>query len=451
MEAAERSGQLLCRKARRSLSNARGRLLVVDDFDMNREALSRRLRKSGFEVEEADHGSKVLPMVEGSSFDLILLDIMMPGIDGIEVLKSLRTRFSKTDLPVIILSAKEDRNIQVEAFKHGANDFVAKPIDFPVTLARIESLLMHRGSRQENATQASRPAPPVPRSSATVVGSVPMPEELPPGTRVGSYELTRTLGRGGMGVVYEAIHQDLGRRTALKLMKKDADPAWEARLRREARAAARIDHPNVVAIYEVGVWQGHFFIAMQLAEGEALSAILKQKGQLPWQEATRIMAAVCRGLGAAHSGGVLHRDIKPDNVMIGGEGQVKLLDFGIAKLADTPPDEEQTQMGTIIGTPHFMSPEQCRYTPLDARSDVYQVGATYYMLLTGKRPYSHHPNLFEVMQAHCHEAPPDPRQAAPDVPEACSVIIARAMAKAPADRYASASDMADALEKLLSG
>jgi serine/threonine protein kinase len=288
---------------------------------------------------------------------------------------------------------------------------------------------------------------PEPRQSDALVGDTqPVPggsgvtaSPLRPGMRLDQFAILGELGRGGMGAVYEAEDTLLQRRAAIKIVPgRSADRGTE-RLLKEARAVAKLDHPNVVRIYHVGRWSGGHYLVLELMAGGSLQGRLDGRA-MPWAEATRALADACRGVAAAHAAGLVHRDIKPANLMCDAAGRVKVADFGLVRGPDLP-------AGTSLhgaGTPRFMSPEQCQGEPADDRSDVYALGATYYALLTGQPPYPSGP-LALVMYAHCNAPVPDPRALRPDVPEACAAVVARAMAKAPADRYQSADEMLAAL------
>lgn len=279
--------------------------------------------------------------------------------------------------------------------------------------------------------------------------SSPPDDKNPPGSgdpsrrpekRLGKYRLIRTLGRGGMGVVYEAEDTLLKRQVAIKVLSSRIarDQSALQRFLREAQATAKLAHPHVVAIHEIDEKDGLWFIAMEYLSGGSLADLVGKKGALPWMDATRAVAEACQGLMAAHQVGLIHRDIKPANLMRTSDGHVKLVDFGLAKVgADV---SGLTVSGVVVGTPHFMSPEQWRAQPLDDLSDIYSLGATYYALVTGQPPFARREPL-QVMFACCSEPPPDPRRLVPTLPESCVAIIQRAMAREPSERYANASAM----------
>jgi serine/threonine protein kinase/putative intracellular protease/amidase len=268
------------------------------------------------------------------------------------------------------------------------------------------------------------------------------------GTQLGKYHIVGRLGQGGMGVVYQAVDTLLQRPVAIKVLPEAVASDEQAlqRLLREARAAAKLNHAHVVAIHDINQHDGVHFLVMELVDGPSLASLI-EKGPLDWREATRAVADACRALTAAHGAAIIHRDIKPGNLLRAADGLVKLADFGLAKATD---HSSLTQSGSVLGTPLFMSPEQCQSLPLDVRSDIYSLGATYYMLLTGQPPYRGHGSI-EVMFAHVSNPIPDLRKIRPDLPEACSAIIRKAMAKNPGQRFQSAEQMLGALEAALDG
>lgn len=264
------------------------------------------------------------------------------------------------------------------------------------------------------------------------------------GQTIGKYQVTGVLGQGGMGIVLRARDPMIEREVAIKLLARHwaQDPTALARLLGEAKAVGKLSHPNVCGIFEIGQEGADHFLVMEFLPGGSLSQRLESQGRLSLLEATQALVDACRGVAAAHAAGMVHRDIKPANFMRAADGSIKVMDFGLAKstMADGA-SAQLTQAGLVVGTPFFMSPEQCEGKPLDERSDVYSLGATYYCLLSGRQPYDDSDSIPRLMYNHCHGPILDPRAVVSTIPPACSVIVARAMAKSPADRYPSADAM----------
>ena len=251
-----------------------------------------------------------------------------------------------------------------------------------------------------------------------------------------------------MGVVYLAVNEALDREVALKVLQTSFDEESEAlaRFRREAKLAARIEHPNVVGVYEVGKWQGRSFLAMQLVRGESLGDRLAREGALDSEEALRIIVRAAHGLAAAHTHGIIHRDIKPSNILLAGDA-VKLADFGLARTGD-PKDPQVTQEGRLMGTPEYMSPEQLSEQEPVMASDIYALGITWYLLLVGKSPFHDQATLFELALAHIKKPAPDVRESVPETPEAQALLIARMLSKDPAGRPRDAMALLAELEQM---
>ncbi|MBI5759552.1 MAG: protein kinase [Planctomycetales bacterium] len=268
------------------------------------------------------------------------------------------------------------------------------------------------------------------------------------GKRLGKFQIVGELGRGGMGVVFEARDTVLERNVAIKMLPRSVAARPEAleRFLREARAAAKLHHPHVVAVYDADHFNGQYYIVLELVRGGSLQDSLKT-GPLTWVEATRVVTDACRGLEVAHRAGLVHRDIKPSNLMRSEDGTVKLADFGLVRPNEST-GTTMTGSGSVLGTPQYMSPEQCRSERADERSDLYAMGATYYALLTGQPPYPGDAPLL-VMNAHLLDPIPDPRDIDASIAEGCSAIIRRAMAKDPDDRHANAAALIADLEELL--
>src|SRR5436190_5686525 len=265
---------------------------------------------------------------------------------------------------------------------------------------------------------------------------------------LGSYRLIDRLGAGGMGEVWRAEDTRLLREVAIKILSERIanDPEWKARFLREARTIAQMNHPNIATIYSIEQEAEKLFIVMELVEGESLATILA-KGPLPPPEAVRIIRHVAEALAEAHEKGIVHRDVKPDNVIVGKRG-TKVLDFGIAKqLVSTTDSPTLTQAGLIVGTPFYMSPEQALGRPVDARSDLFSLGVVLYEALAGKRPFEGE-SVTETMMNIIMQEAPDLAVVAPAPPPSLADVVTRALQKKPERRFGSAGEMVDALSRV---
>ncbi|HYT90816.1 MAG TPA: serine/threonine-protein kinase [Gemmataceae bacterium] len=262
------------------------------------------------------------------------------------------------------------------------------------------------------------------------------------GKSLGKYQVTGVLGQGGMALVLKGYDPTIEREVAIKILADHlaSDPTALPRFLAEARAAGKLNHPNVVGIYEVCQQDQTHYLVLEYVPGGSLNDRLADQGALAVLEATQVLIDACKGVGAAHAAGLIHRDIKPANLMRAADGSIKVADFGLAKGGSTS-GRHLTQTGMAVGTPYFMSPEQCESKPVDHRSDLYSLGATYYSLLTCQHPFADTEGVPQLMYMHCYGPIPDPRSVNPAIPQACSQIVARAMAKAPAERYQSTSEM----------
>ena len=263
----------------------------------------------------------------------------------------------------------------------------------------------------------------------------------------GRYELLKLIGRGGMGAVYKARDIELDRVVALKLIRPELakNPEILRRFKQELILARQVTHKNVIRIFDLGQSDGIKFISMDFVEGRDLRHLLLESGKLAPQEAARIMLQICRALEAAHAEGVIHRDLKPQNIMLDANGRVYVMDFGIARSAYLP---GMTQTGALIGTPEYMSPEQARGEKLTERSDIFSLGIIFYELLTGKSPYYSDTPLATLWKRMQEKATP-PVVVDPTLPQALSAIVVKALEIEPAQRFATAREMAEQLEMWL--
>jgi serine/threonine-protein kinase len=261
-----------------------------------------------------------------------------------------------------------------------------------------------------------------------------------PRTYSGRYELTHLIARGGMAQVYRAMDRQLERPVALKVLfpELSVDRTFVERFRREAQAAANLSHPNIVPVFDWGEDDGSYFIVMEYVEGRPLSAVLRDPQRMPPRQIATIGAGVAAALAFAHRHGVVHRDVKPGNVLITPDGDVKVTDFGIARAMNT--EESLTQTGAVMGTAAYFSPEQAEGKGVDSRSDIYSLGVVLYEMAVGRPPFTGDSPV-AVASKHVRDMPVLPREANPTVPPALEAVIMKAMAKNPDDRYGSAEEL----------
>jgi hypothetical protein len=289
------------------------------------------------------------------------------------------------------------------------------------------------------------------QAANTYVADTSPPSVQDPVRRVGEYDLLGLLGEGGMGQVWKARHRRLGKLVALKLLHPDREHSHDAvqRFVREMKAIGTLDHPNVVEASDAGESDGVVYLAMRLIDGEDLARYVRQRGPLPIAEACELARQVAVGLDYLHGEGLVHRDLKPGNLMRTTRGEVKILDLGLARWQRrelAPSTEGPTRTGDGMGTPDYMAPEQITgAAAVDIRADLYALGCTLFFLLTGKAPFDHIPGRYQKMKAHESTPAPDVRAPRPEVPGELAELIARLLAKVPVDRPQAPREVAEAL------
>ena len=264
----------------------------------------------------------------------------------------------------------------------------------------------------------------------------------------GRYRIVRKIGAGGMANVYLAEDQELGRRVAIKILndRHANDDQFVERFRREAKNAAALTHPNIVSIYDRGEADGGYYIAMEYLDGRSLKELIISRGPAPVSVALDYARQILSALRFAHRNGIVHRDIKPHNVLVDGEGRVKVTDFGIARAGTS----QMTEDGSIVGTAQYLSPEQARGTNVDQRSDLYSLGVVLYELLTGSTPFTGDTPV-EIAMKHLSQVPEPPSAKRHDLPHDVDLLVMRALAKDPDDRYQSAEEMDGDLDRVARG
>ncbi len=267
------------------------------------------------------------------------------------------------------------------------------------------------------------------------------------GKTIGGYEVIEQVGSGGMGTVWRARQISLDREVALKILAPALaeNDEFVRRFQREARSIAKVNHVNILQVFDVGQDQGIHYIAMEFVDGDTVAGLLKKRGFLAWREAVAIIRQAAAGLAKAADAGIIHRDVKPDNLMLTAENIVKVSDFGLAKEMH---EAEITQTGDLMGTPAYMSPEQCEGKPLDTRSDIYSLGGSFYRIVTGVLPFNA-PTAVAMLYSHMHAPLKPARDYMPDIPLALDSLLTRMMAKDKDDRPATMQDLVEALHRIL--
>ncbi|MFO0552900.1 MAG: response regulator [Polyangiaceae bacterium] len=418
------------------------RVLLVDDNETNLDVLGRRLERKGCSVAAKTSGPLALELLAHERFDIVVLDLRMPEMTGIEVLERIRATHSQVELPVIMATAETNPEDMVRALEAGANDYVTKPIDANVLFARMRAQLRSRTVRSAPAsapdTAASAPprpsAPPHP-AAPVFGGTISIGAVL-----LGRYRVDSLLGSGGFGSVYRVRHLRLDGDFALKVLHPHlvGSETIRKRFEQEGVSACRVRHPNAVQVTDAGTTEaGLPFIAMELLSGPTLQEAIERSGPFRLKRAVEIITPVCEVLEEAHRVGILHRDVKPANVVLsrGPLGEVvKVLDFGIAKFIDREKQLGLTGEG-VSGTPLYMSPEALLGREAGAPSDVFSVGVTLYLMLAGEPPHgpaAKSPFEQAVRQLHNEPTPISVRR--PDLPVEVTQAIMSTLARQPENR-----------------
>ena len=482
-------------------------ILVVDDVEENRGVLQRRLNREGHSVVCAASGIQALAEIAKASFDMVLLDVMMPEMDGYETLQRLKASDVTRDIPVIMISALDDIASIVRCIEQGAEDYLPKPFDPVLLRARISASLEKKDARDRErqflldvslvsaaavavergsydggslnrVTQRddelgslarvfdnmvagirqreSRMREQIDRLREEIVGVSEAPVEvdvmsgaLGTGRVVADrYVIERVIGSGGMGMVYLATDQELGERVAIKTLRRElltVDETAIERFRNEIRLARRIAHRNIVRTHDFGKSGDMYFVTMEYVEGTTLRAVLDRRGHLGASAVLAIAKQLAEALRCAHEEGIIHRDIKPQNLLLDAAGTLKVMDFGVARLAQRT--SALTQVGMVVGTPTYMAPEQLLDEDSDVRSDLYSAGVVLYECLTGTPPYEARSPVAligKILQGGA--AAPDARM--PDVPTPVSAMVMRLLAKQPEERIQSAGALSEVLAGL---
>lgn len=398
-------------------------VLVVDD-DECREVLSELLSDEGFSVLAASDGAEARAVLSRHRVDLVLLDIVMPQTSGLELLGELRQIHGPAELPVIMMSSKDQSADVVDALERGANDYVTKPLDLPVLLARVHAQLRLKATGRRIGLSENGVA----SGSGAILAD--------------RYHLEERLGTGSFSIVFRAQDLEEDRQVAVKLLRRNPGDLEEGveRMQREGAAARKIRHESVVTVFDFGTdAEGAAYLVLELLSGKTLDRMLKDEGPLGPEASCEILFPVCELLAQAHALQIVHRDIKPANLFLHHDGDrevVKVLDFGIAKLlSDSALGGHLTLDGAILGSPAYMAPERLRNLPYDGRADVYSLGVTLYEMLTGHLPFAvADDDPMSVVTMHLSQAPEPLRRWRQDLPAGVEEAVAAALEKDPRHR-----------------
>jgi serine/threonine protein kinase/CheY-like chemotaxis protein len=426
-----------------------GTVLVVDDNAVNRMLLTGILEQAGYVVRAAACGTEALQLATENPPELVLLDIQMPGMSGYEVCRTMHARPRLAGIPVVFISALDDVDEKVKAFEAGGVDYVTKPFETAEVLARVSSQIrlfrLNRQLRDRNLDLQRKNEQLAIAHQRTERVFVALSESLTGTVLDETYRLDEKIGEGGFGAVFRSVHLRTRKPVAVKVLRPTMTGSGELeRFRREGIAACRIAHPNAVEVFDFAVSStGVPYLVMELLRGRTLGAVLRDTGILTPARCASVIAPVCEALAAAHAAGIVHRDVKPDNVFLheSETGEVvKVVDFGIARLLDlevdggAPADSYYgpTETGTFIGTPCYTAPERLLGGSYDERADIYSVGLLLYLCLAGYLPFegAGTASVPDMVRMHLTGAP---RPLTIDPPELAALIM-RMLEKEPVGR-----------------
>ncbi len=453
--------------------STRIRILAADDDRITRRLLSVNLERWGYEPLLAGDGLEAWEMLQADDApDVVVLDWTMPGMDGIEVCRALRKQTDRPYRYVLLLAPKAQKHDVITAFEAGADDFIAKPINLTELEDRLVAAVRGLAARKKYGIAATRPGDALDGAHeiTRVEPESPSQSTLAGKMVGGKYRVKRPIATGGMGTIWEGEHNTLGTRVAIKFIRpeytKDSDSM--SRFENEARVMARLQSRYAVHVYDYGVTPGGLpYLVMEYLEGRTLSDVIEREGALTPCGVATVISQAAHALDRAHKVGVIHRDVKPDNIMLIPDDDeahaeapwhVKLVDFGVAKvlLEPTAPVDDDlanpsslrrpTARGVILGTPAFMSPEQLLASGVaDRHTDFWGLAVCAFVAMTGKLPFNA-TSLGDLVKQVCLNPPPVPSQVNPAAPPEFDAWFARACASNIADRFASGADFARELQ-----
>jgi CheY-like chemotaxis protein len=440
------------------------KILIIEDDRLLLETTSAFLQSEGFLTQSASDGIQGLELATSGDFDLVLTDFVLPSLNGVEICRRLRERGVRT--PVIMLTGEKREEIdKVLGLELGADDYLIKPVGMRELLARIHAVLRRNSSGREGTGTKSRGGRECPKcrflnpsetrfcgecgtpltalrpvpASRTETLKTPITELTTGVTFARRYQIIEELGHGGMGRLYKVLDKEIQEKVALKLLNPEiaSDEETIERFRNELKLARRISHKNVCRMFDINREEGTYYITMEYIEGEDLKSLIRRIGPLTVRKAVFIARQVCDGLAEAHRFRVIHRDLKPQNIMVDKEGNARVMDFGIARSLRV---KGVTGAGMMIGTPEYMSPEQVDGRETDERSDFYSLGVSLFEMLTGRLPFEGD-TMLGIALKQKNDPPPDPRKINPQIPQGLGRIILKCLDKEKARRYERAEDL----------
>jgi DNA-binding NarL/FixJ family response regulator len=426
-------------------------IVLADDHAMVRSGLKRLLETQAdlSVVGEAGDVEGALRQTRAHQPQLVLLDLHMPGVPTIDAIPDVLD--AAPGCAVMVLTMDDEPTAVRMALSAGARGYVLKDAPATVLVEAVRAVVA--GGTYLDPSMGARVVTMGPIHTGPLTGVFHANPQTAIGSSLAGHRIDAVLGRGGMGIVFRATDLMLDRTVAMKLIVPEVagSEMFRARFERECRLAAALDHPHVVEIFHAGEAEGLLYLTMRYVDGTDLSRLLHDQGALEPARAVALLAQIASALDAAHALGLVHRDVKPANVLIGqrsGRDHVFLTDFGLTK----PTREESlTQTAVPLGTVDYMAPEQARGDLVDARTDIYSLGCVLFQMLTGSVLFDGHSDL-QKLWAHVHEPPPKLRSIRPDLPKSLESVLGRALAKAPAERHQSAGELArDAADALQNG
>ena len=398
------------------------KVLIADDDPVWRKLLTQNVQKWGFEVIEAEDGQQAWNMLqEHRAPRIAILDWQMPELDGVDICRRIRSSLNLPFIYTIILTSRDTREDVVAGFESGADDYLVKPVDMTILRSRLSA-------------------------AVRIVKTVPPPRQIP------GYKLLGRLGAGAMATVYKGRQLSLNRLVAVKILPKkfSQNPEFVKRFYAEGRAAAQLNHPNIVAALDVGRHgDAHYFI-MEYVEGHTVHEHLVKEGPYSEAEALAIAIQVAKALNHAHKAGLIHRDVKPKNILITKDGVAKLADMGLAR-AVSDREAAEAEAGKAFGTPYYIAPEQIRgKVNIDLRADIYNFGCTLFHMVTGRVPFEGQ-DVSAILLKHLDEPVIPPDHINPQLTTGISEIIELCMAKKARKRYASTEDLIEDLQAVADG